>query len=244
MKSRLWRKTVLHLETQTTQSTTLSLDGLWTDTSYTLTLTALQGENRSDSAELTFKTAPAEVGAVEGISAAMSESNPLEYTIAWQPYVSQETNADGSAPKVTYALYESAKPEVGYQLVAENLEDTSRTLTGTKELFQRYYKVCPVLTVDGKKFSGSLCDQPVQVTTGLVNNLTVTAAATSSHSILDVSWTPYDTSKLDSNLENPVVHLYRLRRLYRRRGIRTTGFRLDRNFLGRKRTVGKYDPVL
>lgn len=195
----------LHLETQTTQSTTLSLNGLSADTSYTLTLTALQGENRSDSAELTFKTAPVEVGTVEGISAAMSESNPLEYTIAWQPYVSEETNADGSAPKVTYALYESDKPEVGYQLVAGDFQETSRTLTGTKELFRRYYKVCPVLTVDGKQFTGSLCDRPVQVTTGLVNNLTVTASATASHSILDVSWTSYDTSKLDSNLENPAV---------------------------------------
>ena len=195
----------LNLGTQTTPSTTLALDGLSADTSYTLTLTALRGETRSDSVELTLKTSPIHVGTVASITATMSESNPLEYTISWHSYEAQESNADGTAAKVTYALYESTKPDVGYQLVMEDLEETSRTLISTKDLSRRYYKVCPVLTVDGKKFTGSLCDQPAQVTTGVVNNLTVSAKATSSHSILDVCWTPYDMSRLDSALENPAV---------------------------------------
>ena len=195
----------LTLPVQTTQSTSLTLDDLSADTSYTLTLTALQGDSQSDPAQLTVKTLPISVGTVTGAEAVVSEENPLEYTISWQPYQTVETNADGTAPTVSYALYESTKEDVGYQLVSGDLTETSRTLTGTKELCRRYYKVCPVLTVDGKQFTGSLCEQPALVTTGLRNDLTVSAQATSSHSILEVSWTPYDTSRLDSALENPTV---------------------------------------
>lgn len=195
----------LTLPTQTTQSTSLTLDDLSADTSYTLTLTALQGDSQSDPAQLTVKTLPISVGTVTGAEAVLSEENPLEYTISWQPYQTVETNADGTVPTVSYALYESTQQDVGYQLVSGDLTETSRTLTGTKELCRRYYKVCPVLTVDGKQFTGSLCEQPALVTTGLRNDLTVTAQATSSHSILEVSWTPYDPARLDSALESPSV---------------------------------------
>lgn len=195
----------LTLPTQTTQSTSLTLDDLSADTSYTLTLTALQGDSQSDPAQLTVKTLPISVGTVTGAEAVLSEENPLEYTISWQPYQTVETNADGTVPTVSYALYESTQQDVGYQLVSGDLTETTRTLTGTKELCRRYYKVCPVLTVDGKQFTGSLCEQPALVTTGLRNDLTVTARATSSHSILEVSWTPYDPARLDSALESPSV---------------------------------------
>ena len=81
-----------------------------------------------------------------------------------------ETNADGTAPTVSYALYESTKEDVGYQLVSGDLTESLPSPYRTKELCRRYYKVCPVLTVDGKQFTGSLCEQPALVTTGLRND--------------------------------------------------------------------------
>lgn len=195
----------LTLEPQTTQSTSLTLDGLTADTSYTLTLTAWQGETSSDPAELTLKTAPIEVGTVENVTATLSESDPLSYVLSWDPYQTQETSADGSQAEITYGLYESTKPDVGYQLVRGDLKENSYAITATKQAARRYYKVCPVLTVDGKEFTGSLSKQPAAVVSGVVNDLTLSAQSTPSHSVLTVSWTPYDTSKLDSNLENPAV---------------------------------------
>lgn len=141
-------------EVETTEAT---FDGLKADTDYQVTVTAVyQDDNRRVESEksdsVNVRTGAPEVGTAEGLTAAADGETQIAVT--WQPYSPGETNADGSAAKVAYALYAADSEDGDYTAVTEQIEETSYTHSGLSGSTTKYYKVETILTVDGKDYTG------------------------------------------------------------------------------------------
>lgn len=143
------------VETETTEAT---FNELMADTEYRITVSSVYKEDENqvvseESEAVTVKTQPLSVGEVTGLTAAAASDSSL--TVAWNPYETAETSADGTPAEVVYNLYVSDTQDGEYTLLAENMTDTTYTHTGLPELTAKYYKVSVCLKADHKDFSGA-----------------------------------------------------------------------------------------
>ena len=86
----------------------------------------------------------------EAVPDAATDGGSSSIMLSWQLYQEENTNADGSAPAVSYIVYCSDKADGGYEAVADGITQTGYTHTGLAARTTRYYKVTAVVTMDGK----------------------------------------------------------------------------------------------
>jgi uncharacterized membrane protein YgcG len=154
--------------TKTTTGTSITFDGLPTDTEYEISVLAVgvNGDKRTEAEtplNSTIKTAAPEVGKVSEITA--TATSDTEIGVNWSAYdVTDIVNADGTQGTATYTLYVSEAESGEFVPAAENTVELSFAHTGLTEKTARWYKVVPTLTVDGKTFVGAESDIATAVT--------------------------------------------------------------------------------
>ena len=112
---------------------------------------------------VTFVTETPQIGQVASVEAKAGGTSSV--ILSWQQYQEENTNADGSAPAVSYIVYYSDKESGSYEVVAEGITETSYTHTGLAAKTTGYYKVTAVVTMDEKDFEGPQPETPVSATT-------------------------------------------------------------------------------
>lgn len=143
---------------QEVEATEAVFNGLKADTDYEVTVTAVyQDESRRVESEpskpAAIRTGAPEVGTAEGLAA--SAEGETRITVAWEPYSTEETNADGLAAQVFYTLYVSDSEDGDYTAAAERTGDTTYTHSELAGSTTKYYKVAVTVTIDGKDFTGA-----------------------------------------------------------------------------------------
>ena len=154
-----------------TDEAAASIQGLKAGTEYQVTVTAIYEEDEDDkedvcsepSEPVTFVTETPQIGQVASVEAKAGGTSSV--ILSWQQYQEENTNADGSAPAVSYIVYYSDKESGSYEAVAEGITETSYTHTGLAAKTTGYYKVTAVVTMDEKDFEGPLPEAPVSATT-------------------------------------------------------------------------------
>ena len=154
-----------------TDEAAASIQGLKAGTEYQATVTAIYEVDEDDkedvcsepSEPVTFVTETPQIGQVASVEAKAGGTSSV--ILSWQQYQEENTNADGSAPAVSYIVYYSDKESGSYEAVAEGIKETSYTHTGLAAKTTGYYKVTAVVTMDEKDFEGPLPETPVSATT-------------------------------------------------------------------------------
>ena len=154
-----------------TDEAAASIQGLKAGTEYQATLTAIYEVDEDDkedvcsepSEPVTFVTETPQIGQVASVEAKAGGTSSV--ILSWQQYQEENTNADGSAPAVSYIVYYSDKESGSYEVVAEGITETSYTHTGLAAKTTGYYKVTAVVTMDEKDFEGPQPETPVSATT-------------------------------------------------------------------------------
>lgn len=154
-----------------TDEAAASIQGLKAGTEYQVTVTAIYEVDEDDkedvcsepSEPVTFVTETPQIGQVESVEAKAGGTSSV--ILSWQQYQEENTNADGSAPAVSYIVYYSDKESGSYEAVAEGITETSYTHTGLAAKTTGYYKVTAVVTMDEKDFEGPQPETPVSATT-------------------------------------------------------------------------------
>ena len=154
-----------------TDEAAASIQGLKAGTEYQATVTAIYEEDEDDkedvcsepSEPVTFVTETPQIGQVASVEAKAGGTSSV--ILSWQQYQEENTNADGSAPAVSYIVYYSDKESGSYEVVAEGITETSYTHTGLAAKTTGYYKVTAVVTMDEKDFEGPQPETPVSATT-------------------------------------------------------------------------------
>lgn len=154
-----------------TDEAAASIQGLKAGTEYQATVTAIYEVDEDDkedvcsepSEPVTFVTETPQIGQVASVEAKAGGTSSV--ILSWQQYQEENTNADGSAPEVSYIVYYSDKESGSYEVVAEGITETSYTHTGLAAKTTGYYKVTAVVTMDEKDFEGPLPETPVSATT-------------------------------------------------------------------------------
>lgn len=154
-----------------TDEAAASIQGLKAGTEYQVTVTAIYEVDEDDkedvcsepSEPVTFVTETPQIGQVASVEAKAGGTSSV--ILSWQQYQEENTNADGSAPAVSYIVYYSDKESGSYEAVAEGITETSYTHTGLAAKTTGYYKVTAVVTMDEKDFEGPLPETPVSATT-------------------------------------------------------------------------------
>lgn len=154
-----------------TDEAAASIQGLKAGTEYQVTVTAIYEVDEDDkedvcsepSEPVTFVTETPQIGQVASVEAKAGGTSSV--ILSWQQYQEENTNADGSAPAVSYIVYYSDKESGSYEVVAEGITETSYTHTGLAAKTTGYYKVTAVVTMDEKDFEGPLPETPVSATT-------------------------------------------------------------------------------
>lgn len=154
-----------------TDEAAASIQGLKAGTEYQATVTAIYEVDEDDkedvcsepSEPVTFVTETPQIGQVASVEAKAGGTSSV--ILSWQQYQEENTNADGSAPAVSYIVYYSDKESGSYEAVAEGITETSYTHTGLAAKTTGYYKVTAVVTMDEKDFEGPLPETPVSATT-------------------------------------------------------------------------------
>ena len=155
-----------------TDEAAASIQGLKAGTEYQVTVTAIYEVDEDDkedvcsepSEPVTFVTETPQIGQVASVEAKAGGTSSV--ILSWQQYQEGEnTNADGSAPAVSYIVYYSDKESGSYEAVAEGITETSYTHTGLAAKTTGYYKVTAVVTMDEKDFEGPQPETPVSATT-------------------------------------------------------------------------------
>mgnify|MGYP005815857189 CR=1 FL=1 len=154
-----------------TDEAAASIQGLKAGTEYQATVTAIYEVDEDDkedvcsepSEPVTFVTETPQIGQVASVEAKAGGTSSV--ILSWQQYQEENTNADGSAPAVSYIVYYSDKESGSYEVVAEGITETSYTHTGLAAKTTGYYKVTAVVTMDEKDFEGPLPETPVSATT-------------------------------------------------------------------------------
>lgn len=154
-----------------TDEAAASIQGLKAGTEYQVTVTAIYEVDEDDkedvcsepSEPVTFVTETPQIGQVASVEAKAGGTSSV--ILSWQQYQEENTNADGSAPAVSYIVYYSDKESGSYEVVAEGITETSYTHTGLAAKTTGYYKVTAVVTMDEKDFEGPQPETPVSATT-------------------------------------------------------------------------------
>ncbi len=154
-----------------TDEAAASIQGLKAGTEYQATVTAIYEVDEDDkedvcsepSEPVTFVTETPQIGQVASVEAKAGGTSSV--ILSWQQYQEENTNADGSAPAVSYIVYYSDKESGSYEVVAEGITETSYTHTGLAAKTTGYYKVTAVVTMDEKDFEGPQPETPVSATT-------------------------------------------------------------------------------
>ena len=154
-----------------TDEAAASIQGLKAGTEYQATVTAIYEVDEDDkedvcsepSEPVTFVTETPQIGQVASVEAKAGGTSSV--ILSWQQYQEENTNADGSAPAVSYIVYYSDKESGSYEAVAEGITETSYTHTGLAAKTTGYYKVTAVVTMDEKDFEGPQPEAPVSATT-------------------------------------------------------------------------------
>ena len=154
-----------------TDEAAASIQGLKAGTEYQATVTAIYEVDEDDkedvcsepSEPVTFVTETPQIGQVASVEAKAGGTSSV--ILSWQQYQEENTNADGSAPAVSYIVYYSDKESGSYEAVAEGITETSYTHTGLAAKTTGYYKVTAVVTMDEKDFEGPQPETPVSATT-------------------------------------------------------------------------------
>ena len=154
-----------------TDEAAASIQGLKAGTEYQATVTAIYEVDEDDkedvcsepSEPVTFVTETPQIGQVASVEAKAGGTSSI--ILSWQQYQEENTNADGSAPAVSYIVYYSDKESGSYEVVAEGITETSYTHTGLAAKTTGYYKVTAVVTMDEKDFEGPQPETPVSATT-------------------------------------------------------------------------------
>lgn len=154
-----------------TDEAAASIQGLKAGTEYQVTVTAIYEVDEDDkedvcsepSEPVTFVTETPQIGQVASVEAKAGGTSSV--ILSWQQYQEENTNADGSAPAVSYIVYYSDKESGSYEAVAEGITETSYTHTGLAAKTTGYYKVTAVVTMDEKDFEGPQPETPVSATT-------------------------------------------------------------------------------
>ena len=154
-----------------TDEAAASIQGLKAGTEYQVTVTAIYEVDEDDkedvcsepSEPVTFVTETPQIGQVASVEAKAGGTSSV--ILSWQQYQEENTNADGSAPAVSYIVYYSDKESGSYEAVAEGITETSYTHTGLAAKTTGYYKVTAVVTMDEKDFEGPQPEAPVSATT-------------------------------------------------------------------------------
>ena len=154
-----------------TDEAAASIQGLKAGTEYQATVTAIYEVDEDDkedvcsepSEPVTFVTETPQIGQVASVEAKAGGTSSV--ILSWQQYQEENTNADGSAPAVSYIVYYSDKESGSYEVVAEGITETSYTHTGLAAKTTGYYKVTAVVTMDEKDFEGPQPEAPVSATT-------------------------------------------------------------------------------
>ena len=154
-----------------TDEAAASIQGLKAGTEYQVTVTAIYEVDEDDkedvcsesSEPVTFITETPQIGQVASVEAKAGGTSSV--ILSWQQYQEENTNADGSAPAVSYIVYYSDKESGSYEVVAEGITETSYTHTGLAAKTTGYYKVTAVVTMDEKDFEGPQPEAPVRATT-------------------------------------------------------------------------------
>lgn len=154
-----------------TDEAAASIQGLKAGTEYQATVIAIYEVDEDDkedvcsepSEPVTFVTETPQIGQVASVEAKAGGTSSV--ILSWQQYQEENTNADGSAPAVSYIVYYSDKESGSYEAVAEGITETSYTHTGLAAKTTGYYKVTAVVTMDEKDFEGPQPETPVSATT-------------------------------------------------------------------------------
>lgn len=154
-----------------TDEAAASIQGLKAGTKYQVTVIAIYEVDEDDkedvcsepSEPVTFVTETPQIGQVASVEAKAGGTSSV--ILSWQQYQEENTNADGSAPAVSYIVYYSDKESGSYEAVAEGITETSYTHTGLAAKTTGYYKVTAVVTMDEKDFEGPQPETPVSATT-------------------------------------------------------------------------------
>ena len=110
-----------------TDEAAASIQGLKAGTEYQATVTAIYEVDEDDkedvcsepSEPVTFVTETPQIGQVASVEAKAGGTSSV--ILSWQQYQEENTNADGSAPAVSYIVYYSDKESGSYEAVAEGI---------------------------------------------------------------------------------------------------------------------------
>ncbi len=149
--------------TQTTGETRITLEGLAANTQFQVEVTALlevEGKTwaSAPSQRVTVQTLSPQVGEVTGLTVEPAGSSTL--LLYWDPWETDQTNADGSPAEVRYRVYAAEDAQQQPVLLAEDLTDAAYSETDLAPSSARCYWVSAQITMDGVSYEGAMC-QPV-----------------------------------------------------------------------------------
>lgn len=199
------------LLTEETDTAMIELEGLAADQSYEVTVIAVyeKGDKHvqsEPSQRVSVLTAAPEPGNVNGLIAETDTAGSI--AIRWEPYETDDVQADGTAVEISYTVFVSETKDGTYEILAENLAEAEYLHEGLEELDTYYYEVSVQEQMDGNSYSGPAGDAPVSATTGIgvVEQL---AAEGISDSQIQISWDAYPLEKENSD-GTPVTFRYTL----------------------------------
>ena len=153
---------------RSTEKPQITFDELKAGTKYYITVASVyQDDNQrvvsKPAATATIETNIPEVGEVSNLVVTVLDDTALKITR--NPYEETQTGAGGMAAEVTYTLYTSETEDGEYEVLADQLTDTSYTQEILPDQTTRYYRTAVTILLDGNQFSGKPTASPVSGTT-------------------------------------------------------------------------------
>lgn len=174
---------------------------LYANYSYSISIVAYYDEEdmhieSEESEMIRVQTLSPKVGIIEDVQAVANGSESI--TVQWEPYQTQDVNADGTDVKLLYTVLRSIEENGTYTALVENIEGTEYLHEGLSQLDSYYYKVIVHEQMDNNIYSGEESDVSAFAITGIgaVNGLKAEALSSSE---INISWEPYVVEKTNSD---------------------------------------------